>query len=125
TSGLSIHGMTAGLPAVYRRRFFATHFFNPPRYLRLLELIPNPDTDRALMRSFAEFAEATMGKGIVVGKDTPGFVANRIGCFDLQHVMWLMVEAGLTIDEVDAITGRAMGRPKSATFRLCDIVGID
>ena len=125
TSGLSINGMTAGLPAAYRRRFFATHFFNPPRYMRLLELIPNPDTDPAWMRSFAAFAEETLGKGIVVGKDTPGFVANRIGCYDMQHVMWLMLEEGLSIDEVDAITGPALGRPKSATFRLGDIVGID
>jgi 3-hydroxyacyl-CoA dehydrogenase len=125
TSGLSINGMTEGLPREYRRRFFATHFFNPPRYMRLLELIPNTDTDPALMREFAEFAEAVLGKGIVVGKDTPGFVANRIGCFAMQHVLWLMIDGGLTIDDVDAITGPAIGRPKSATFRLNDIVGID
>src|SRR5262245_32776872 len=86
TPGLSISGMTNGLPVEYRRRFFATHFFNPPRYMRLLELIPNADTDLGRMRAFADFAEATLGKGIVVGKDTPGFVANRIGCFDMQHV---------------------------------------
>lgn len=125
TSGLSINGMTEGLPVEYRRRFFATHFFNPPRYMRLLELVPNNDTDPARMRAFAEFAEAALGKGIVVGKDTPGFVANRIGCFDMQHVLWLMIDVGLTIDEVEAITGPAIGRPKSATFRLGDIVGID
>lgn len=125
TSGLSINGMSEGLPKEYRRRFFATHFFNPPRYMRLLELIPNTDTEPARMREFTEFAEAVLGKGIVVGKDTPGFVANRIGCFDMQHVLWLMIDEGLTIDEVDAITGPAIGRPKSATFRLSDIVGID
>ncbi len=125
TSGLSINGMTEGLPKEYRRRFFATHFFNPPRYMRLLELIPSTDTDPALMQEFADFAEAVLGKGIVVGKDTPGFVANRIGCFDMQHVLWLMINEGLSIDEVDAITGPAIGRPKSATFRLSDIVGID
>ena len=125
TSGLSINGMTEGLPKEYRRRFFATHFFNPPRYMRLLELIPGTDTDPALMREFADFAEAVFGKGIVVGKDTPGFIANRIGCFDIQHVLWLMINEGLTIDEVDAITGPAIGRPKSATFRLGDIVGVD
>jgi 3-hydroxyacyl-CoA dehydrogenase len=94
TSGLSISGMTQGLPAEYRRRFFGTHFFNPPRYMRLLELIPTPDTDRALLKSFAEFGEAVLGKGIVMAKDTPGFVANRIGCFDLQHVALLMLEQG-------------------------------
>jgi 3-hydroxyacyl-CoA dehydrogenase len=125
TSGLSINGMTEGLPKEYRRRFFATHFFNPPRYMRLLELIPNTDTDPPRLREFTEFAEAVLGKGIVVGKDTPGFVANRIGCFDMQRVLWLMIDEGLTIDEVDAITGPAIGRPKSATFRLSDIVGID
>ena len=125
TSGLSINGMTEGLPKDYRRRFFATHFFNPPRYLRLLEVVPNTDTDPARMREFMAFAEAVLGKGIVVGKDTPGFVANRIGCFDMQHILWLMIDEGLTIDEVDAITGPAIGRPKSATFRLGDIVGID
>ncbi|MSU57119.1 MAG: 3-hydroxyacyl-CoA dehydrogenase/enoyl-CoA hydratase family protein [Pedosphaera sp.] len=125
TSGLSIAGMTKGLPIEYRRRFFGTHFFNPPRYMRLLELIPTPDTDRALLKSFGEFGEAVLGKGIVLAKDTPGFVANRIGCFDMQQVALLMIEQGLTIDEVDAITGPAIGRPKSATFRLGDIVGVD
>jgi 3-hydroxyacyl-CoA dehydrogenase len=125
TSGLSIAGMTQGLPLEYRRRFFGTHFFNPPRYMRLLELIPTPDSDPALLKSFGEFGETVLGKGIVPAKDTPGFVANRIGCFDMQHVALLMIEDGLSIDEVDAITGPAIGRPKSATFRLGDIVGVD
>ena len=125
TSGLSIAGMTQGLPEEYRRRFFGTHFFNPPRYMRLLELIPTPDTDPGLVKSFADFGEAALGKGIVRAKDTPGFIANRIGCFDMQQVVWLMIEEGMSIDEVDAITGPALGRPKSATFRLGDIVGVD
>jgi len=125
TSGLSIAGMTRKLPSDYRRRFFGTHFFNPPRYMRLLELVPTADTDPALLASFAQFGEAVLGKGIVRAKDTPGFVANRIGCFDLQHVALLMEEMGLTIDEVDALTGPVIGRPKSATFRLGDIVGVD
>ena len=125
TSGLSIAGMTQGMPVEYRRRFFGTHFFNPPRYMRLLELIPTPDTDRALLQSFGQFGEAVLGKGIVLAKDTPGFVANRIGCFDMQQVALLMIEGGLSVDEVDAITGPAIGRPKSATFRLGDIVGVD
>jgi len=125
TSGLSIAGMTKGLPQEYRRRFFGTHFFNPPRYMRLLELIPTAETDPALLKSFGDFAESVLGKGTVLAKDTPGFVANRIGCFDMQHVLWLMVQEGLSIDEVDAITGPAIGRPKSATFRLGDIVGVD
>lgn len=125
TSGLSIAGMTKDLPLDYRRRFFGTHFFNPPRYMRLLELIPTPDTDTALLKSFGEFGEAVLGKGIVRAKDTPGFVANRIGCFDMQQVALLMIEEGLSIDDVDALTGPIIGRPKSATFRLGDIVGID
>src|SRR6266850_1628598 len=125
TSGLSIAGMTKDLPLAYRRRFFGTHFFNPPRYMRLLELIPTADTDPALLKSFGEFGEAVLGKGIVHAKDTPGFVANRIGCFDMQQVVWLMIEEGLGVDEVDALTGPAIGRPKSATFRLGDIVGVD
>src|SRR5439155_1968581 len=125
TSGLSISGMTSDLPGDYRRRFFGTHFFNPPRYMRLLEVIPMKDTDRGLLKSFGEFGEAVLGKGIVTAKDTPGFVANRIGCFDMQQVLWLMIEEGLAIDEVDGLTGPVIGRPKSATFRLGDIVGID
>src|SRR3989442_5106589 len=125
TSGLSIAGMTKGLPREYRSRFFGTHFFNPPRYMRLLELIPTNETDPALLQAFGDFAEAVLGKGIVIAKDTPGFVANRIGCFDMQQVLWLTVQEGLTIDEGDAITGPAIGRPKSATFRLGDIVGVD
>jgi 3-hydroxyacyl-CoA dehydrogenase len=125
TSGLSIAGMTKGLPHEYRRRFFGTHFFNPPRYMRLLELVPTSETDPGLLKSFADFGEAALGKGVIRAKDTPGFVANRIGCFDMQQVVWLMIEEGMSIDEVDAITGPAMGRPKSATFRLGDIVGVD
>ncbi len=125
TSGLSIAGMTKSLPDDYRRRFFGTHFFNPPRYMRLLELVPTPETDSKLLQAFGEFGESVLGKGIVRAKDTPGFVANRIGCFDMQHVALLMMEEGLTIDEVDAVTGPAIGRPKSATFRLGDIVGVD
>jgi len=125
TSGLSIAGITEGLPMDYRRRFFGTHFFNPPRYMRLLELIPAPETDRGLLEAFAAFGESVLGKGVVRARDTPGFVANRIGCFDIQQVILLMMEQGLSIDEVDAITGPAIGRPKSATFRLGDIVGVD
>jgi 3-hydroxyacyl-CoA dehydrogenase len=125
TSGLSIAAMVKDLPREHRRRFFGTHFFNPPRYMRLLELIPTSDSDSAALTSFAEFGEAVLGKGVVRAKDTPGFVANRIGCFDLQQAVWLMLDEGLSIDEVDAITGLALGRPKSATFRLGDIVGVD
>jgi 3-hydroxyacyl-CoA dehydrogenase len=125
TSGLPVGKIAEGFSDDFRWAWFGTHFFNPPRYMRLLELIPNPETDPAWMQSFAGFAEEVLGKGIVVGKDTPGFVANRIGCYDMQLVLWLMMEAGLSIDDVDAITGPAIGRPKSATFRLGDIVGVD
>lgn len=125
TSGLSIHGMVEGLPIEHRRRFFGTHFFNPPRYMRLLEIIPTSATDGALLNLFTEFAENRLGKGTVRCKDTPGFIANRIGSFAMQHVLWLTVEEGLSLDDVDAITGPPMARPKSATFRLGDIVGVD
>ena len=125
TSGLSINAMVEGLPEAHRRRFFGTHFFNPPRYMRLLEIIPTTATDPALLSAFAEFGESVLGKGIVRAKDTPGFVANRIGCFAMQHVLWLTVEEGLSLDEVDTITGTAMARPRSATYRLGDIVGVD
>lgn len=125
TSGLPIAQVTEGLPAGYTRRFFGTHFFNPPRYMKLLELIPGPDTDPAVLHAFARFAASVLGKGTVIGKDTPGFVANRIGCYDLQSALWLMLAEGLSIEDVDAITGPVIGRPKSATFRLCDIVGVD
>src|SRR6185369_928181 len=118
TSGLSINGMVEGLPVEHRRRFFGTHFFNPPRYMRLLEIIPTPASDPALLNSFSGFAENVLGKGVVRCKDTPGFIANRIGSFAMQHVLWLTVEEGLSLDDVDAITGTAMARPKSGTFRL-------
>jgi 3-hydroxyacyl-CoA dehydrogenase len=125
TSGLSISRMTKGFPLEHRRRFFGTHFFNPPRYVPLLELIPIPDTDPGLLESFAEFSRTRLGRGVVVARDTAGFVANRVGMFAMQQVIRLMIDEGFTIDEVDALTGTAMGRPKSATFRLGDMVGID
>lgn len=125
TSGLPIQKIIGDLPLHYRRRFFVAHFFNPPRYMRLLELVPTADTDPDLMRSFATFAETLLGKRVVIAKDTPGFVANRIGCFDLQTVLWLAETEHLTVDEVDVLTGPLIGRPASATFRLCDVVGID
>lgn len=125
TSGLPIHRLIEGLPATYRRRFFATHFFNPPRYMRLLELVPTPETDAALLQDFSRFAESALGKGVVIAKDTPCFIGNRIGCFDLHTVLRLAQSEGLSVDEVDALTGPLIGRPASATFRLCDLVGID
>ncbi len=125
TSGIPLHLIGEGSRPSDRRRFFGTHFFNPPRYLRLLELIPTADSDPTLIEGFGRFAESVLGKGAIRCKDTPGFVANRIGCFAIQDAIWLMLEDGYTIDEVDAITGPAMGRPRTATFRLCDLVGVD
>lgn len=125
TSGLPIHRLAVGLPAGYRRRFFATHFFNPPRYMRLLELVATPETDPALLQAFTEFAEDRLGKGVVVAKDTPCFIGNRIGCFDVMTVLGLAESEGLDVDEIDVLTGPLLGRPASATFRLCDLVGID
>jgi 3-hydroxyacyl-CoA dehydrogenase len=125
TSGLGIGNMSATLPADLRRRFFGTHFFNPPRYLKLLETIPGPETDPALLESFETFAEAVVGKGVVRCKDTPNFIANRIGSFGLGVVLQAMIDLELTIEEVDALTGTDIGRRKSATFRTCDIAGVD
>jgi 3-hydroxyacyl-CoA dehydrogenase len=125
TSGLPIHSIAQEMSSERRKRFFGSHFFNPPRYMRLLEVIPTNDTDPSLVNEFCDFGERVLGKGIVRAKDTPGFIGNRIGCFDMQHAYWLTLTEGLSIEEVDAITGPAMGRPRSATFRLSDIVGVD
>lgn len=125
TSGLSIAAMAAQLPEGLRSRFMGTHFFNPPRYLRLLELIPGPGTDPALVQEFAEWATVHLGKGVVIGRDTPYFIANRIGTYGFAVTMQVMAEQGLGVDAVESITGPALGRPKSATFRTLDLVGLD
>ncbi len=125
TSGLPIASMSAGLPADLRRRFFGTHFFNPPRYLRLLETIPGPETDSAVLQAMETFLDTTVGKGVVRCKDTPNFIANRIGSYGFGAVWKEMAALDLTIEEVDALTGPAIGRAKSATFRTADIAGVD
>src|SRR6266498_819820 len=125
TSGLPVAQIAEGFSEDFRRCWFGTHFFNPPRYMRLLEIIPGPDTDRALMDAIAWFADVHLGKGVVIAKDTPNFIANRIGTFSVLNVMRLMQEMGLSIEEVDALTGQAVGWPKSATFRTIDLVGLD
>jgi 3-hydroxyacyl-CoA dehydrogenase len=125
TSGLPVGKISEGFSDDFRRCWFGTHFFNPPRYMRLLELIPAPDTDRALMDSVARFCDERLGKGVVLAKDTPNFIGNRIGTFSVLNVMRLMQEMDLTIEEVDALTGQAVGWPKSATFRTIDLVGLD
>jgi 3-hydroxyacyl-CoA dehydrogenase len=125
TSGLPVGKIAEGFSEDFRRCWFGTHFFNPPRYMRLLELVPTPDADRALMGSVAQFCDVQLGKGVVQAKDTPNFIGNRIGTFSVLNVMRLMQEMDLTIEEVDALTGQAVGWPKSATFRTIDLVGLD
>ena len=125
TSGIPIASIAQALPAELQRRFLGTHFFNPPRYLRLLEVIPTPTTDPAVVAAISRFAEHVLGKGVVLAHDVPGFIANRIGCYGLLATFHAMREAGLGFDDVDAITGPAMGRPNSATFRTLDLVGLD
>lgn len=125
TSGIKLVDMAADMPADMRKRFLITHFFNPVRYMRLLEIITGPETDPAVVEQLVQFGDVKLGKGIVYGKDTPNFVANRVGTYGMASVFRHMGEAGLTVEQVDAIFGPAMGRPKSAVFRTADIVGLD
>ena len=125
TSGIPLRQIAEGFSDGFRRRFLGTHFFNPPRYLHLLELIPGPATDPALIDFVSRFAERRLGKGIVRCKDTPNFIGNRIGVFLLGTIAKLTVEEGFTVEEVDALTGPLIGLPKSAFFRLLDIIGLD
>ena len=125
TSGLPVASIAEGFSEEFRRHWFGTHFFNPPRYMRLLEIIPTPDTDPAAIAAIAEFCSVRLGKGIVYAKDTPNFIANRIGCFSVVNIARLMQEFDYSVEEVDALTGSAIGFPKSATFRTIDMVGLD
>jgi 3-hydroxyacyl-CoA dehydrogenase len=125
TSGLPVAKIVEGFSDDFRRCWFGTHFFNPPRYMRLLELIPTPESDPAAMETIAHFCDLHLGKGVVRAKDTPNFIANRIGIFSALNIMRLMQEMDLNIEEVDALTGTAAGWPKTATFRLVDLVGLD
>ncbi len=125
TSGLPVGKIAEGFSGEFRRSWFGTHFFNPPRYMRLLEIIPTPDSDRALIDAVAWFSDVHLGKGIVLAKDTPNFIGNRIGTFSVLNVMRLMQEMDLSIEDVDALTGQAVGWPRSATFRTIDLVGLD
>ncbi|HZP16554.1 MAG TPA: 3-hydroxyacyl-CoA dehydrogenase NAD-binding domain-containing protein [Terriglobales bacterium] len=125
TSGLPVGKIAEGFSEDFRRCWFGTHFFNPPRYMRLLEIIRTPETDPAAVAAVANFADIHLGKGIVFAKDTPNFIANRIGTFSVLNAMRLMQELELTIEEVDALTGPAVGWPRSATFRTLDMVGLD
>jgi 3-hydroxyacyl-CoA dehydrogenase len=125
TSGIPMTTLLEGRGASFRQRFCGMHFFNPPRYLHLLELIPTPETDAGALDAVRRFSEIVLGKGIVVAKDVPGFVANRLGVYGMVAAMRGLMESGLTIDEVDALTGPLLGRAKSATFRTADITGLD
>ncbi len=125
TSGIPIHLMTAGRSDDFIKHFCGTHFFNPPRYLRLLEIIPTPATEPAVTDFLMHYGDLYLGKTTVLCKDTPAFIANRIGVYGIMAIFGLANRLGLTIDEVDALTGPVIGRPKSATFRTADVVGID
>jgi 3-hydroxyacyl-CoA dehydrogenase len=125
TSGLRIADMLEGRGDSFRKNFLVMHFFNPVRYMKLLELVAGEETDPATMERMKVFGEDQLGKGIVVGKDTPNFVGNRIGCYSMSLTMNDMLDAGLTPEDVDAITGPPMGHPKSASFRTADMVGLD
>src|SRR5690606_37755468 len=124
TSGLSVVEMNDALPEVLRPRFLVLHFFNPVRYMRLLEVVPGPSTDSSVVERMVAFGE-WLGKGIVYGKDTTNFVANRIGVYSMMLSLHQMLARDMSIEEVDAVTGKALGRPKSATFGTSDLVGID
>jgi 3-hydroxyacyl-CoA dehydrogenase len=125
TSGLPVGKISEGFSDDFRRAWFGTHFFNPPRYMRLLELIPTPEADQGAIDAVSHFCDVHLGKGVVIAKDTPNFIGNRIGTFSVLNVMRLMQEMDLTIEDVDALTGQAVGWPKSATFRTIDLVGLD
>jgi 3-hydroxyacyl-CoA dehydrogenase len=125
TSGLGIGAMSSVLPAALRKRFLGTHFFNPPRYLKLLEIIPGPETEPAVVAAMTRLGDAVLGKGVVLCKDTPLFIGNRVGMYAFAAAMKAMVDMDLTIEEVDALTGPAIGRARSATFRTGDIAGVD
>jgi len=125
TSGIPIHMLSEGRSDDFKKHFCGTHFFNPPRYLRLLEIIPTPDTDPSVIDFLMHYGDLYLGKTTVLCKDTPAFIANRIGVFGIMALFSLVDKMNLTIDEVDALTGPIIGRPKSATFRTADVVGID
>ncbi|MDQ6833019.1 MAG: 3-hydroxyacyl-CoA dehydrogenase family protein, partial [Chloroflexota bacterium] len=125
TSGIPLHQIAAGRSEEFRRHFLGTHFFNPPRYMKLLEIIPTTETDSAVVAQVRRFAERTLGKGTVLCKDTPNFIANRIGTYSGMTGMRYALDNGFSIEEVDALTGPLIGRPKTASFRLADLAGVD
>src|ERR1700721_2866672 len=125
TSGLPIHLIAEGRSEDFQQHWAGTHFFNPPRYMKLVELIPGPKTLPGVLTTLDEMCDLRLGKGVVIAKDTPNFIANRIGTYAMLNVLKQMQALDMTIEEVDACTGPAIGQPKSATFRTADIVGLD
>src|SRR5262249_1983213 len=125
TSGLPVHLIAEGMSDEFRQHWAGTHFFNPPRYMKLVEVIPTPKTSADVIETLRDFCDRRLGKGVVVAKDTPNFIANRIGTFSMLGALRLMGTLGMTIEEVDACTGPAVGWPKSATFRTAGLVGLD
>ena len=125
TSGIPLNDLTKSLPVEVRQRFMITHFFNPPRYMQLLELVRGNETSDETYNTMIDFGESVLGKGIVHAKDTPNFIGNRIGIYGMMVAVNLAIEQGLTVEEVDKLTGPISGRPKSATFRTADVVGLD
>ena len=125
TSGIPIHIISAGRSQAFQRRFLGTHFFNPPRYLRLLELIPGRQTEPDVLADMKEFAEKRLGKGVVIAKDVPNFIGNRMFSYIMSSLLEYAIANDYTVEEVDRLTGQLIGRPKTATFRLLDVVGID
>ena len=125
TSGIPLADIAQGRSPAFRRHWLGTHFFNPPRYLQLLEVIPTADTDAGVVDRIARFADLGLGKGVVVARDTPGFIANRIGMYGAARTLELLADGEFTVEEIDALTGPLIGRAKSATFRTMDIAGLD
>lgn len=125
TSGIPIHMMLEGRSDDFKKHFLGTHFFNPPRYLQLLEIIPSPETDLAIVDFLMDYGKKFLGKQTVLCKDTPAFIANRVGVYSIMSLFHIVKEMGLTVEEVDKLSGPVLGRPKSATFRTCDVVGLD
>jgi 3-hydroxyacyl-CoA dehydrogenase len=125
TSGIPIKYMNEGRSDDFKKHFCGTHFFNPPRYLKLFEIIPGPDTSQEVLEFLNNYGDQFLGKTSIIAKDTPAFIGNRIGIFGIQSLFHLVQEMGLTVEEVDKLTGPVIGRPKSATFRTVDVVGLD
>jgi 3-hydroxyacyl-CoA dehydrogenase len=125
TSGLPVHLIAEGMSDEFQRHWCGTHFFNPPRYLKLVEVIPGPQTSPEVIETLRDFCDRRLGKGVVLAKDTPNFIANRIGTFSMLNALRLLGDLDMTVEEVDACTGPAVGWPRSATFRTADLVGLD